>query len=79
MLSWVDNMPLLAHSAMQEGALGLASALIYAPAFYAEPASPQALAAVAAEYDGLYCSHMRSAGSALLRKLQHCTPFARTP
>ncbi|MGD1892196.1 MAG: amidohydrolase family protein [Cyclobacteriaceae bacterium] len=52
----------LVRQAMEEGALGLGSSLIYAPAFYASTEELIALAKVAAEYDGKYISHLRSEG-----------------
>jgi N-acyl-D-amino-acid deacylase len=52
----------LVRQAMEEGALGLGSSLIYAPAFYASTEELIALAKAAAEYDGKYISHLRSEG-----------------
>src|SRR5690606_12275114 len=49
----------LVRRAMEEGALGLGSSLIYAPAFYASTDELVALAEVAAEHGGLYTSHLR--------------------
>lgn len=50
----------LVRDAMREGALGVGSSLIYAPAVYADTDELVALCAAAAEYDGLYTSHVRS-------------------
>ena len=44
----------LVRVAMEEGAVGLSTALIYAPAFYAQTEELIALAEVAADYDGLF-------------------------
>jgi N-acyl-D-amino-acid deacylase len=55
----------LVRAEMEQGALGVASALIYAPAFYADTHELIELAKVAAEYDGLYISHIRSEGNRL--------------
>ncbi len=52
----------LVRQAMEEGALGLGSSLIYAPAFYASTEELIALAKAAAEYNGKYISHLRSEG-----------------
>ena len=49
--------------AMEEGALGVGSSLIYAPAFYAKTDELIALAKAAAPYGGMYISHMRSEGT----------------
>jgi len=52
----------LVGQAMEEGALGVASALIYPPGSFAKTAELVALAKAAAKYDGLYISHIRSEG-----------------
>ncbi|HHK42860.1 MAG TPA: D-aminoacylase, partial [Planctomycetaceae bacterium] len=56
------RMQKLVRREMEAGALGVASSLIYTPAFYADTDELIALAKVAAEYDGLYVSHLRSEG-----------------
>ncbi|MFW9777266.1 MAG: amidohydrolase family protein [Candidatus Heimdallarchaeota archaeon] len=53
----------LVDQAMREGALGVASALIYPPAFYAETEELIELCKVAARYDGMYITHLRSEGA----------------
>jgi N-acyl-D-amino-acid deacylase len=63
--------------AMQEGALGLGSSLIYAPAFYAETDELIALAEVVGKYDGMYISHMRSEGNRFLEALEELITIAR--
>jgi N-acyl-D-amino-acid deacylase len=65
----LSRMKQLVRQAMEEGAIGLASALIYPPAFYAETDELVELAKVAAEYDGLYISHIRSEGDNFLTAL----------
>jgi N-acyl-D-amino-acid deacylase len=59
------NMKELVRAEMEEGALGVGSALIYAPAFYADTYELIELAKVAAEFDGVYISHIRSEGNRL--------------
>ena len=59
------RMQALVRQAMEEGALGVGSALIYAPAFYAGADELVALAQAAAPY-GTYISHIRSEGDRLL-------------
>lgn len=66
----------LVREAMQEGALGVASALIYAPAFYAKTDELIALAKVAAEFDGLYASHVRNEGNTFLEALDEFMEIA---
>ena len=58
----LDNMKALVRTAMEEGALGVGSSLIYAPAFYSSTEELIALCKVASEYDGMYISHLRSEG-----------------
>src|SRR5438477_5695412 len=53
----LDRMRALMREAMQDGALGLGSSLIYAPALFAGTEELVALAEVAAEYGGMYISH----------------------
>ncbi len=56
----LQRMQELVRAAMREGALGVGSSLIYAPAVYARTDELVALCAAAAEYGGLYTSHVRS-------------------
>ncbi|MFO7668948.1 MAG: D-aminoacylase [Bacteroidales bacterium] len=62
----MDQMKRLVKEAMEEGAVGISSALIYAPAFFASTGELTELCKVVAEYDGLYISHIRSEGDHLL-------------
>lgn len=52
---------------MGHGTLGLASSLVYAPAFYASTDELIELAKVAVEYSGVYASHIRSEGEELIK------------
>jgi N-acyl-D-amino-acid deacylase len=56
----------LVRQAMREGALGLGTSLIYPPAFFASTDELIALSRAAAEYGGVYISHLRSEGDAFL-------------
>jgi len=67
----------LVRQAMAEGAMGLASALIYAPDCFYHTDELIALAKAAAEYDGLYISHLRSEGNAFLEALDELIAIAR--
>jgi N-acyl-D-amino-acid deacylase len=58
----LDQMRALTEKAMQDGALGVASALIYQPGTYARTGELVALAEVAAKYHGMYISHIRNEG-----------------
>ena len=62
----LESMQALVRSAMEEGALGVGSALIYFPGSFANTAELTALAKAAAPYGGAYISHMRSEGDRLL-------------
>ena len=73
----LDRMRALVRQAMREGALGVGSSLIYAPAFYAKTDELIGLCKVAAEYDGMYISHMRSEGNKLLEALDELLAIAR--
>jgi N-acyl-D-amino-acid deacylase len=62
----MTRMKALVRQAMEEGALGIGSSLIYAPAFYASTDELIELCRVAAEHGGIYISHLRSEGNTLL-------------
>lgn len=66
----------LARQAMEEGALGIGSSLIYAPAFYAKTDELIALCKVASEYGGMYITHMRSEGNKLLEAVDEVIEIA---
>ena len=73
----LDRMRALVRTAMEEGALGVGSSLIYAPAFYADSDELIALCEVAAEYGGRYISHIRSEGNQLLEAVDELIAIAR--
>jgi len=73
----VVQMQGLVSAAMREGALGVSSALIYAPGSYARAEELTALAEVAGRYGGLYISHIRSEGNNLLEALDEMIATAR--
>jgi len=73
----LTRMCALVKEAMQQGALGLSSSLIYAPAFYAKTDELIALAKVAAQFDGIYVSHVRSESSRLLEAVDEFLSIAR--
>jgi N-acyl-D-amino-acid deacylase len=73
----LDRMRDLVRQAMKDGALGVSSALIYTPAIFADTDELVALAQVAAEYDGLYISHIRNEGDNLLEALDELITIAR--
>jgi len=73
----LDRMRQLVRDAMEEGAMGVGSSLIYAPAFYADTDELIALSEVAAEYGGRYISHMRSEGAKFLEALDELITISR--
>lgn len=67
----------LVRQAMREGALGVGSSLIYAPAAYAETDELIALTAAAREFNGGYISHMRSEGDRYLEAIDELIAIGR--
>jgi N-acyl-D-amino-acid deacylase len=67
----------LVRAAMREGALGIGSSLIYAPAFYARTPELVELCRAAAEFGGSYISHLRSEGGRLLEAIDELVQIAR--
>lgn len=67
----------LVRQAMREGALGVGSSLIYAPAAYAQTDELIALTAAAAEFNGGYISHMRSEGDRYLEAIDELVAIGR--
>jgi len=72
----LHNMKVLAKTAMEEGAMGIGSSLIYAPAFYADTQELIELCKVASEYGGMYISHMRSEGDYWLEAIDELIQIA---
>ena len=73
----LKRMKELVRQAMEEGALGVGSSLIYAPAFYAKTDELIELCKVASEYGGMYISHMRSESDQLMVALDELLTIAR--
>ena len=73
----LERMRELVRQAMRDGALGVGSSLIYAPAFYARTPELVALAAAAGEFGGGYISHMRSEGNRLTDAVRELITVAR--
>ena len=67
----------LVVQAMEEGALGVGSSLIYAPGSYAETRELTALATEAGRCGGIYISHMRSEGNRLLEAIDELIDISR--
>ena len=73
----LERMRQLVRNAMAEGALGLSSALIYAPAFYAKTDELIALCRAVAESHGIYISHLRSESNRVLEAADELIRIAR--
>jgi N-acyl-D-amino-acid deacylase len=65
----LDRMRALVREAMNEGAMGVGSSLIYAPSYFAETAELVALASEAGKCGGMYISHIRDEGPKLLEAI----------
>ncbi|MBC7504411.1 MAG: amidohydrolase family protein [Sandarakinorhabdus sp.] len=73
----LERMKGLVRTAMNEGALGVGSSLIYAPAAYAETPELIALATESAKCGGMYISHMRSEGDRIEPAVDELIAIAR--
>lgn len=73
----LDAMRAIVAKAMDEGAFGIASALIYAPGVYATAGELIELAKVAGAKGGIYISHMRSEGDHLLEAVDELISISR--
>ena len=73
----LERMRALVRQGMEEGALGIGSSLIYAPGFYANTEELIEISKVAAEYGGMYISHMRSEGNQLLESVDELITISR--
>lgn len=73
----METMRELTRQAMEEGALGLGSSLIYPPAFFATTEELVELAKVVGEYGGMYISHMRSEGNSIEAAVDELITIAR--
>ncbi|MGI9243269.1 MAG: alpha/beta hydrolase-fold protein, partial [Verrucomicrobiales bacterium] len=73
----LGEMKALVREAMEAGAIGLSTALIYPPAVYADTDEIGALAAVAGEFGGGYFTHMRNEGDQLLEAIDEALEIGR--
>ena len=73
----LGRMRALVRQAMKEGALGVGSSLIYAPAYYAETPELIAITQEAAKCGGMYISHMRNEGYQLLEAIDELVEISR--
>ncbi|MFZ6000144.1 MAG: N-acyl-D-amino-acid deacylase family protein [Bacteroidota bacterium] len=73
----MERMKALVRTAMEEGALGVGSSLIYAPANYSSTEELIELCKVASEYGGMYITHMRSEGNSIFQAIDETVRIAR--
>jgi dihydroorotase/N-acyl-D-amino-acid deacylase len=73
----LDQMKSLVRQAMKDGAVGLSTALQYPPAPYAKTEELIALASEAARYGGIYASHIRDEGNAIIPALDEAIRIGR--
>lgn len=73
----MDRMRALVKQAMEEGALGVGTSLIYPPAFFAKTQELIELCKAAAPYGGGYISHMRSEGNKLTEAVEELITIAK--
>jgi dihydroorotase/N-acyl-D-amino-acid deacylase len=73
----LDQMKELVRTAMKQGALGLSTSLVYAPAVYAKTAELIELAKAAAEYQGIYASHIRDEGNKEIQAILEASDIGR--
>ena len=73
----MENMRNLVRQAMEEGALGIGSSLIYAPAFYSSTEELIELCKIASDYNGMYISHLRSESNQFLEALEELITISK--
>lgn len=73
----LERMKALVKQAMEEGAMGIGSSLIYAPASYSSTEELIELCKVASAYGGMYITHMRSEGDNIFAAVDETIRIAR--
>jgi len=73
----LDQMKTLVDDAMRDGAVGVSTSLQYSPAPYAKTEELIALAKEASKSGGIYATHMRSEGDAVLESIDEATRIGR--
>jgi N-acyl-D-amino-acid deacylase len=74
----VETMQTLVRQAMEDGAFGIASALIYPPGNYATTSELGAMAKAMAPYGGVYITHMRSEADQFLEAIDEAMEIGRS-
>jgi len=73
----LDQMRALVAHAMEDGAVGISTSLVYAPAFYAKTEELIELAKVASRYGGVYASHMRNESNSIMPAIDEAIRIGR--
>jgi N-acyl-D-amino-acid deacylase len=73
----LDSMKLLVRQAMEEGAMGVGSSLIYPPAFFAKTNELVELCKEASKYNGMYISHIRNEGNKLFEAVDELATISK--
>src|SRR5262245_30517762 len=73
----MERMKTLVREAMEAGAIGLSTSLIYPPAVYAPEEEIAELTRIAGEYGGRYFTHMRNEGDGLLEAIDEALRIGR--
>jgi N-acyl-D-amino-acid deacylase len=73
----LDKMREIVRYAMQDGALGVASSLMYPPGLFAKTSELVELSKVASEYDGMYISHMRDEAAHMIEAIDELLTIAK--
>lgn len=72
----MEKMKAEVAKAMRQGAMGLSTGLIYTPSLYADTDEIVELAKVAAQYKGIYASHIRGEGATLFEAIEEAVIIA---
>ena len=73
----MDSMKLLVRQAMEQGAMGVGSSLIYPPAFFAKTNELTELCKEASKYNGMYISHIRNEGNKLFEAVDELMTISK--
>jgi N-acyl-D-amino-acid deacylase len=73
----MKQMESLTDKAMREGALGLSTGLIYIPGTYSKTPEIVSLAKIAAQYNGVYATHMRDEGDSVTHAIEEALTIGR--
>jgi len=73
----LKKMEIIVDKAMQDGAVGLSTGLIYIPGTFTKTPEIVSLAKIAAKYNGVYATHMRSEGDSVTQAIEEALTIGR--